>query len=670
MIILISILWFLVFFAIFGIIGFVVFDSLCVIFKRETPIAIEWVPLYVFLGLVLTEIVFFLLCFIYVDRWVSYIYVGVFLVYFLQLAFKKYKAKILSEKNAFFRQEKYKVRGILFVFILILVIFGYISLIIDTAPYGDAIDHTTVISMIIENKKYPGNYLPVDEMLFSIFRYPPGFRVLSVFTALFSSCYPIVATTYTATLSSCLIPLLIWSSIYVRTRSMALSLFGLTCSLILPSWLVIPPLDGNDLVLGNLTNGTYPNQLAFLELIGFAAFLVHYRTLNRSTPKDGEDVAPEQGSIKIDVFLFIGMILIGIALILSHYLFTFFVLALFGVKILIIISISVRKILEKTDLKKKFLFKILIGIGVLAIGITAIYAIIYIVPILTNVFSFTIALSIGVLYLVTNPFGILITCSIVLFLVKLSSQKKLFDPDLFYMITAFTIVLIIVIPILQAYFLIATYRSVIPVAGVAIMQVFGDCQTILNHYNIKSKFSSQRNNSAKFKQRFFQGIVIFNIFNSLFYIGYSQSGSIIPGTNDYEEMVWITQNIDKNALIANEPSFPGLFLTGFEYRNVVFVRQLTIFHSIAGGSSYYVERAARCMEIFTDPTNYTNVRDIMLAYQISYIQLTSYPNLFDYSTYTSIPKTIHATYQVGNFSANPYIELVWNQGNSAVFKIK
>ncbi len=668
MIIFLSVLWFLVFFAIFGIIGFVLFDFLCRIFKKETPIKIEWVPLYVFLGLILTEIAFFILSFIYVDKSVSYIYVGAFLIYFLLLWLKKYKTKISEAKSGFFQQDKFRIRGILFVFIFILLIFSINAFFIDAAPYGDAIDHTTVISMIIENKKFPSDYQPVDEMLFSIFRYPPGFRVLSVFTTLVSSCYPIEATAFTSVLSSCLIPLLIWSAIYVRTKSISLSLMGLSCSLILPYWVLVAPLDGYDLVLGNLVNGTYPNQLAFLELVGLAAFLTHYRALNGNPPKHSEGGTPEKGSIREDLFLFIGIAFIGFSLILTHYLFTFFVVALLGIKILVVIIVWVKNILEKKGIKNKSLIKMIIGIGLLVLGIIAAFVLIKIVPILVSVFFFSIALPVDIFYLVTNPFGIIITSSIILFLVKIKSQKQFCDADLFFVITSFTMVAAIIVPILQTYFLIAAYRSIIPIAGVAIIQVFCDCPAIVKRYNLKSKFSLSRNNPGKLKQRFWYGIIIFNVFNSIVYIGNSQNASVKPGTNDYEEMVWITQNIDKNALILNEPSFVGLFLTGFEYRNVVYVRQLTIFH--AWDSSYYKERASRCMAIYTDPTNYTNVRDIMLLYEISYVQLTMFPNLFDYSTYTEIKKPISALYQVGNFSANPYLELVWNMEYSAVFKLK
>ncbi len=607
----------------------------------------------------------------YVDVWVAYSYVIIFLLIFIQMQLASRKRGTSELKSNFHSYDKNRRWGIVFVFVFIIIIFGVVVNQIWTAPYGDAIDHTIHISLIIENKKFPVDYSPVDPIKFILISYPPGFWCLGVFTSLFSFSSPMIAVTYTATTCAALIPLMIWSTVLIKTKSISISLIALFCSLIIPNWAFSRRWDGQDLVLGNLVNGSYPNQLGFTEIIGLFAFVFLQEEIEKieaSTRSEDEKFNLQRTGLVYNLFSFAGLILISAATILTHYLFTIFVVIVIGVKTFSFIFMNFKERITRGNVKRKnFYLMCLNGFIIGLVALIIFGTIWFIIPIIRTRIPLPTTDVIDSNFFTENPFGIIIDVSIIVFVMRELVWKKEISPrDLQYLLVIIVIFIIYFVPVTQQYFLTFGYRSIIPVAGVAVMQMSCDASPVLSVIRAKKiNFFKIKEEKAKWTAFFI--LISLNVINTAIYPKLTNI-SIVGNSADYDAMVWINQNIGTNTLILNDPTFTGYFLPGFRYRNVVYVRRIS--QTTSSETIFYAERASRALEIFFNPSNYTNVQDIMQLYQIEYIYLTSQSDFFLFTNYTYMEKPYGVVNQVALFSANPYLERVWNLSTSAIFKLR
>jgi len=149
------------------------------------------------------------------------------------------------------------------------------------------------------------------------------------------------------------------------------------------------------------------------------------------------------------------------------------------------------------------------------------------------------------------------------------------------------------------------------------------------------------------------------------------------GGDDFAALEWINLNVPKTDLVVNDRTLSGLMLPAFSARKVVY------FFTIGRSSFEAGTRMHDCEMIYEDPTNYSMIREVFLRWNVRYVFLSSDGTYFKY-TYTYYGNgTYTYTWNGGDyasrkwtnrqiinaFDSNPYLERVFEKGDSRVYKI-
>jgi len=125
-------------------------------------------------------------------------------------------------------------------------------------------------------------------------------------------------------------------------------------------------------------------------------------------------------------------------------------------------------------------------------------------------------------------------------------------------------------------------------------------------------------------------------------------------TDDFETLIWMSENIPSTDILLNDRSFSGEWILSFSIKNVINMR----FRSRAESN-----------QIFDNPANYSLARDLIMKYNISYIFVSS-SNLYydrDSESYQRRwPRTSSEYIQM--FDNNIYLKAVYRTGNSGVYE--
>ncbi|MFW9877337.1 MAG: hypothetical protein ACFFG0_29970 [Candidatus Thorarchaeota archaeon] len=543
---------------------------------------------------------------------------------------------------------------------------SFVINIINTSPPGDALDHNAVIAMIIDSNRYPTTNAPIDPHIpFNVLRYPQGFRTLGViFTLLFFS-YPLHVTPILAGSISALIPIITFNAIFLRCRSIVFASFGFFFSILIPFGKIVDPHTANDLTLGNLIVGTYPQHLVVLEIIGLYSLLIFFNEKN-------DKKIPLWGILVILSFFSLGIFI-------TSYQFIIFIIALI---FFIVLNFTRKKIFNLMRRKTKNQQTIIIFI-ISSMVVVLLFSLIFVYPyfsyILNRLFSveyFRFKLDIEMFF--SNTFGILIICSFILIILKILRQKTLNHFDLFYLIIfTSTISTLIYYPITY-HLIIFPIRCFMPLAGISIIGYFSD----LEFYSRELCPKFHKKLDKKYKSALFIIVFGFSFYNTMPYLNFMIVSPPIPwsgdydwwnfkpGSDDYKVVEWINHNIDKNKLILNDPSYAGLYILTFTYRNVVFFRQLSMWERDDGdlNNTFYAQRTYECMSIFQDPLNFNKSKEIIQKYNISFIFISSSNLYFDYINRESKTRSPFSSEElIEIYNQSSYLKLKYIIGNSAVY---
>jgi hypothetical protein len=165
------------------------------------------------------------------------------------------------------------------IFLFCLLYFSYFVWQMTWAPPGDAVYHSTAVSIISETGRLPVPEVARATLGFSLhpspFGYPPGFHVLAAMPTTLLGVYPGQSVVFITALASILIPSLSYAAVYSKTKSHLYAAATALATFFLAGW-QFSTWPQHDLLTANLLNGTYPTQLGNLYLIALLLLIVTY----------------------------------------------------------------------------------------------------------------------------------------------------------------------------------------------------------------------------------------------------------------------------------------------------------------------------------------------------------------------------------------------------------
>ena len=136
----------------------------------------------------------------------------------------------------------------------------------------------------------------------------------------------------------------------------------------------------------------------------------------------------------------------------------------------------------------------------------------------------------------------------------------------------------------------------------------------------------------------------------------------------FKSALWINEHVSSSDLILNDMSFGGYFLLSMNIFNLTYADPITYFPE-------YQERGKALWTIWTDPLNETNVRDKLLAYNVSYImsdadyKFFSVPFFDPLTKYGWTPKTYQPSEIAEIFDSYPFLEKVFEYGDARIYRV-
>ena len=213
-----------------------------------------WIPIYFLFGVTTLVIVYFLVAFFVFN---NIIVLMSFIICFGLL--------ITRIKNMEFDHiNKISILKLLIPLIILtfsLIIFIRLAFVMEVAPPLDSLSHGMFTSLILYYEKFPATFEPIGELSFNIWRYPLGFHVLSALTSILNGRPPVRSMMILATLLIAMIPPTFYLIVYLRTKSMLLSLIAFFLPFILPSSEIPMWRPSFDFLLSGYTLSVYPNIL-------------------------------------------------------------------------------------------------------------------------------------------------------------------------------------------------------------------------------------------------------------------------------------------------------------------------------------------------------------------------------------------------------------------------
>jgi hypothetical protein len=132
--------------------------------------------------------------------------------------------------------------------------------------------------------------------------------------------------------------------------------------------------------------------------------------------------------------------------------------------------------------------------------------------------------------------------------------------------------------------------------------------------------------------------------------------------------LWIDEHVPSSDLILNDMSFGGYYLLSMNIFNLTYADPITYFPE-------YQERGKELWTVWTDPLNETNVRDKLLAYNVSYIwsdadyKIFSVPFFDPLNNYGWTPKTYQPSEIAEIFDSYNFLEKVFEYGDARIYRV-
>lgn len=647
-------------------------------------------PLYTTLGLLTASILLFATGYLVLN---AYLVLGLFVVgLLLVIAVSTLGQSLIPRQGYGIKVNMVKaVRGNwipLLLFFLSSFYFARVCSDWGWPPAGDSKTHGYLLSVILYEDKIPlaHPFWPGP------FYYPIGFHVLGTVISFFSEffsesmkmllypgeavkllIYPGEAVLITGALIAALIPSLLYSLIYIKTRSAAFSLLGY-----FSVYIIHPSLNLERWIVGYFYDGTFPFLLGVLAII--TSFIL-FELWNSFS-----------GFHKILIIIIPGM-----AILISYPNMFFF----YTIWLAFVLLLSWRTILSKTSeilssIKRRLPTLTIsslrgeqFGIDfsrrryviLIAIVFPLVISYLSIGFIQTNdvmIFLFQSAQKSAYAYTLYPSFiydnvnSIVMWISFVMAVIYLARKKFTIMNTLY--LTFF-------IPTIYSILDESTYLTylwwVFPERSVNILSplawiVLG----ILVHSTISKIFFSVKgrrsnkffSNSSIYLKAFFCILITLLFSNTMIThlsLDLELTQSISRGQretilrSDYLALDWIAKNVAVNDLILNDKSIAGRYILSFSIKNIVLFTEIRD------------ERGFECVVIFSNPDDYELSRQIMEKWDVKYIFISGNDIYLEYPAGGGViwqKRPWSSSQYIGFFSENPYIEEVFRQGNSGVYR--
>ncbi|RLG10858.1 hypothetical protein DRN73_06830 [Candidatus Pacearchaeota archaeon] len=583
---------------------------------REIDFIIK-IPIYIVVGIAACIVFFFILGFFKLNKLVVYL---VFLLSWSVLLIRN-KPKL----------PKFSSNLVLFLILFILSHFIFANVVYQSiwSPPGDAISHAEIISLFQYHEKIPSNYMPIADVDFSIWSYPIGLHLLGVVFVYLFCLFPGQSLLILAGTTSSLIPLIIYSTIYLYTKNKLASLFGFLLSFILPT-LSVSWSPAHDLLLSNLICGTYPAHLSTLLIISLFSVLLLFGISKKS---------------------FLLFLIVSSAISITYY--------PYAILILIITIIYLFYMDKIRNIYKIFTVILMFTFLYYLKNFTFVYKNWYChVMDLYNKANSLHFLSInGViagsgliffiyLYKSRTLRNCVFICYSVFVLLSLLSMNRFMYTNFIWFVYPHRFFLLVV----GLSYLIFPILLIKTLSRLNKKALITDYRVMITYLLIILFFPT------------------LNVFCSYRY----PSGNR-PTDTDYEGIVWIIKNTTSEELVLNDKTFTGLYLTSFRAQYVINSRNIEIwlFKGKRLENKDMKRRILEANEIFENPGDYERVSEIIKKYDIQYIFISSDDYYIDYCSEEATwkkreyPQEVYFYY----FDKNPYLIQVYRKGKTGVYKV-
>lgn len=529
-----------------------------------------------------------------------------------------------------------------------LIIFIRLAFVMEVAPPLDSLSHGMFTSLILYHEKLPTTFEPIGELSLRIWAYPKGFHLLSALTSLLNGTPPVRSMLILATLLIAMLPPLFYVIVYLRTKSMFLSLIAFFLPFILPSSEIPMWRPGFDILLSNYIVGIYPNILGnfiFLGLIGFS--------FSWERENDSRKWVP------------IGVLMIALF-------FAYYPLFIIGA-----ISLYVVYIIHESNIYRKIIF--------ITGGVLGYYVMTFLLKerlihwinfdpfFVHDVYLRHDLLSLSSIYWYYLPVMVIGACASLYLLIKKAET----------ILPIFTLTLV-------SFQVFSLHRHIFtnflwftyPERTLVVAVLLSFVSIVLFTAKI-----SRNASGYKFKNFYPLLILLIVIISSLFFqnhLKYEPAHKLFefrPTDEMYQGLKWIVDNTKPDELILNDPSITGQYLPSFRAQAVINdrerLRMLNLFGRLNGTKYEIMVNDAN--QIFQRPMDFEVMPKIAERYGIKYVFLAnidpydrrwgSYARGVFYGIEMPYKKNTYtaAEYQA-IFDSNPYLIPVYRNPSCVVYK--
>ena len=552
--------------------------------RKRHPFFVE-LPIYLSLGLVLLSLLSFIAGFVIVHPVVLVLPSVVAWAIFMYMIFRK---------QIPFSSDNFRSLNSIIPLTLFLLSSVYFAVVVSLAkwpPVGDIVNHGTIVSLVLYNKRMPLTYAPLGNYPIN---YPLGFHLLSANFSLLTNLYPGEAVFLLGAVIVALIPSVVYRLTYMYTGSKELSILSfVSCYLLnsssnLEHWLT-----------GFFFNGPYPCLFGFLSLLTLVSI---------------------SGSLLL-------VIMISLQLLVTYPSFTSY-------SFLYTLLFFVKPALSSEDSKvhanrKTALF--ILGVASVLIVLTVIFS----SPLaeflnahISYAFKETLPLQLPSLVKAFEDPSFTIPLIAALVISISFATKRAYVPLSFiYQLIFFSLIAYVFIRPLTPYLglLGLPGRAMIINKLLSFTLISIWVCNILEKQRPMSIKTFNRISKIKWKKCIVYGASLATMLISAFLIPvYGRPNGMgwflndTASADDFRALEWINVNTNASDLIMNDPSWTGLYLLSLSLKNVTF---------------YYIvedfQRAIEIKEIWINPHNQTLTYLLLRKYQVKYLLLTSQQGFFD-----------------------------------------
>ena len=509
-------------------------------------------------------------------------------------------------------------------------------------PPGDCVWHGMRVSLIKNYQNMAPSNIPSvwNEALSTYF--PRGFYVFSVAASLLTDTYPGEAVLIVATSVSALIPSMLFTMVYQKTKSKPFSFIAFLMAYIAPGGNPYPMREYS--LFASYLQGVYTSFFGILLTLTFFCIVVCF------------DDFSKRWIFQFKRHLFSVLILV-FAIAITYYSFFPFIAIYLLVRMLLPHGQRLKIVLSS----KNFLFVFGLVLFALIVFLPQIVFIYFnlrsaVLKFLWLEPRWLVSYFVPFSFFYSNENGVLVVVSLLLtlFFVRYRKYQSLI---LLYLCFAVPLLLSMNYELYTDFLWFLTpFRALIAFIALSyvVFAIFLHSISIRFVEKIRSEsFSLRKINQHLSSWRVLVYVFVVIMFTSLVYASFvflpSSGGR--PVGDDYDALVWIDQHVSPDDLVLNDRSMIGLFLPSFSIKNVVFLPE-------PDWPKPVLDRMLECFSIFDDPANTTYIEETLWKYDIKYVFVSSLDVYYDFwHGYEYSPPLVRRPYNasqiLGFFDSNP-----------------